>query len=1235
MKDEFKTKKLLLTELAEIRRRIAELEAAEIKYRNLVEQIPAITYIAALDGAGSTLYVSPQIESILGFTQSEWMFDPELWSKSIHPDDRDRVLTEVVKFKTGKEPLSIEYRLLSRDGRERWVRDVAIVVKNEAGKSLFIQGIIFDITELKCLDDTSQKNKALVRQIMEVVPVGVWVADKEGQILYGNQVGRQIWSGAKYVGLERYGEYKGWWVDTGKRIEPHEWALAQAVTKGETSSGEVIEIECFDGTNKIILNSAAPIRGSNYEITGAVAVNEDITELYRLKEQYRNIIGTSMDGFWVVDSRGKFLDANDAYCNLIGYSRDELLRMSIQDVEAMESPEETAERIRAVMESGHDRFETRHRCKDGRIVDIEVSTNIMKFDGVRFFVFLRDITARKRTEAEIRKLNLDLDRRVRERTSEVEAANRALSDEITERRKAENTLCENAQRLRVALSGIDIAVFHQDCDLRYTWMYQPQIGYTADQVLGKTDAELLSAEAARTVMAIKRRVVETGQGAHTEVGVATPEGMRLFDLVVEPLRDEHGETVGLTGASIDITERKVAEERMRLQLAALEAAANSIWVTDRDGIIQWVNQAFTAITGYGATEVVGQNPRILKSGQHNQGYFKNLWDTILAGNVWRGEIINRRKDGSLYTDEQTITPVRDPQGNISHFVAVNQDITERKRSEELVRKLSAAVEGASDWILMTDRNGNIEYVNKAVEEISGYSKDELSGQNARIFKSSKHDTQFYREMWNTILSGRTFYGILTNRKKNGEIFELYHTITPLKDSEGNITHFITTSTDLTNLQLMEEKINYLAYYDVLTEIPNRTLFVDRLNQSLDKSRYEKRNVAIFCIDLDRFKLVNDIFGANLGDIVLREVAKRLTGSVREGDTVARLGSDEFGIALSHVGHSEDVILVAEKVMRNISEVVAADGREIMITPSVGIAISPSDGDNPLTLMQNAELALSKAKEQGGNNYQFYTREMNIKASDFVIMRKHLFDALKHQEFVLYYQPYWEMTTKKVTGMEALMRWKSNEFGMVSPGKFIPVLEETGMIIEVGEWVLETALGQVKEWFKKGYPVVPVSVNFSSVQFRHKELAVTVGKMIERFGLDPKLLTLEITESAFMKDIEFTASALKKLKEIGTSISIDDFGTGYSSLSYLKRFPVDTLKIDISFIRDIATDPDAASIVTAIISMAHTLNLKTIAEGIETEEQWKILRLLRCDMGQGYFFSKPLPASEVEVFLISP
>ncbi|MBI3354839.1 MAG: EAL domain-containing protein, partial [Nitrospirae bacterium] len=578
-------------------------------------------------------------------------------------------------------------------------------------------------------------------------------------------------------------------------------------------------------------------------------------------------------------------------------------------------------------------------------------------------------------------------------------------------------------------------------------------------------------------------------------------------------------------------------------------------------------------------------------------------------------------------------------GKIQYIISQKQAEDALKENEERLRqieeetqKLRMFVEQTSDWVIITNRDGNIEYVNNAAEAITGYKKEELIGKNPRVFKSEMHDAGFYKRMWDALSSGNPFVDIFINRNKKGEVFYIHQTIRPLKDKNGNITHFVATGKDVTQLKAMEEKLNYLAYNDILTGIPNRNFFVERLNREIARSEYREKLFAVAVINIDRFKYINDTFGPAFGDHILKMVAERLSGTLRKGDVVARFGSDEFGIVFVDIRRSEDTARVFEKIRRDFLQPIRFKDEEIMVALSAGVSFYPSDGKSADELIKNANIGLTKAKKQGGNVIQFYTLEMNKRLSELAQMERLLLKAMKENEFQVHYQPYWDINTKNTVGMEALIRWNNKELGSVPPSRFIPVLEETKMIIDVGAWVLKESCRQIKEWVDKGYKVVPVSVNLSLIQFKQKDLGEMITRMAQECGIGPEFITLEITESALMQDMEFTNLILNKLKGVGFSISIDDFGTGYSSLSYLKKLPVDNLKIDISFIREIANDPDTASIVTAIIGMAHTMNLKTIAEGVETEEQWKILRLLRCDLAQGFYHSKPMPAKEVERFI---
>ncbi len=551
------------------------------------------------------------------------------------------------------------------------------------------------------------------------------------------------------------------------------------------------------------------------------------------------------------------------------------------------------------------------------------------------------------------------------------------------------------------------------------------------------------------------------------------------------------------------------------------------------------------------------------------------------------------------------------------------------RSQRKAKQLAAAVEKSSDWILVTDNEGRIEYVNDAVEKMTGYSKEEVLGNTPRMFKSDWYDAAFYKEMWDTILSGETFVGILTNRKKNGALFEVFHTITPIKDQNGEITHFVATSKDLTTHKQLEERNYYLAYHDELTGLPNRSLFNDRVKQAIVSGERRGQYLGVLFIDIDRFHLINDVFGVALGDMLLKETGGRLSRWIREGDTVARLGSDEYAVLFNDMAKTEDLIFLLEELTEALSAPIAAGDEQTILTFSIGVAIYPNDAREADVLIQNADMACQLAKQEGGNSYRFFTPAMNVAAAEFVAMERRLKNALTNNEFVLHYQPYWDIHTKKMVGMEALIRWRSTDEGLVPPGKFIPVLEETGMINEVGQWVFETAIRQIKQWQENNLLVTPVSVNISIIQFRRNSLAATIKQILEETGVSPSLLTAEITESAFMEDTELTRATLGELREAGISVSIDDFGTGYSSLSYLKKLPVDNLKIDISFIRELGQDPDAETIVSAIITMAKALNLKTIAEGVETEEQWELLRSLGCDTVQGFYMARPLPVEDLE------
>ena len=569
-----------------------------------------------------------------------------------------------------------------------------------------------------------------------------------------------------------------------------------------------------------------------------------------------------------------------------------------------------------------------------------------------------------------------------------------------------------------------------------------------------------------------------------------------------------------------------------------------------------------------------------------------------------------------------------------HLVRSNakleNEILERTRIEKQALKLSRAIEQAADTVMITDRNGIIEYINPSFEAMTGFSPAEAIGKKSSLVKSGRHDTDFYTRLWGTILRGDVFQDVLVNRRKNGSLYYEEKTITPLKDADGHITHFIATGKDITDRMQTQERLHYLAYHDVLTELPNRLLFMERLTHALKSRRGRSTRLAVLFLDLDRFKMINDTLGHQVGDALLRKIAAILPNCVDPGDTIARFGGDEFGILLEDGVTLDSTAALARKILNVFSQPFHIEGHEFYINTSIGVSVYPEDGDNADALLKNADVAMYRAKDQGGSAYQYYSSDMSVKALERLSLDTSLRRALEREEFCLYFQPQIDLASGHVTGFEALLRWRHPDLGLVNPLEFIPLLEETGLIVPVGNWVLEQACRWAAPW--QQYGPLRISVNLSGRQFRDLGLSQQVMHILHLSALKPELLELEITESVLMEGDKVSSDNIAALDGVGVRFAIDDFGTGYSSLSYLKRFPIKTLKIDRAFIRDVKTDQDDAAIVTAIIAMARSLGLDVVAEGVETPEQLAFLRETGCDQIQGFLISRPLPQHEADALL---
>ncbi|MEI6305819.1 MAG: EAL domain-containing protein [Deltaproteobacteria bacterium] len=659
----------------------------------------------------------------------------------------------------------------------------------------------------------------------------------------------------------------------------------------------------------------------------------------------------------------------------------------------------------------------------------------------------------------------------------------------------------------------------------------------------------------------------------------------------------------------------------------LQNLTEGVLLFDRHGLIISFNRSVLDIFGYSAEELKYKDIMSLLTKTDTTETGLGISNLINfddgKSSLTVKDLVGRRSDGTIFHMDISVSEIN--QGEISLFMGILRDTSELKKSEKELGLASKVFENMSEAIGVTDADNNYVSVNPAFTKITGYVEEEVIGKNPRIMASGKHEPLFYQKLWESINSNGYWQGEIWDRRKNGDVYPKWLSIVALKDAKDRLQNYIAVFSDISERKAADERIHFMAHYDALTNLPNRVLLHDRLLQALMSAPRRKTKVAILFLDLDRFKTINDTLGHSVGDLLLQSVAERLKSCVRTSDTVARLGGDEFLVVLPDLHDCDHAATVAQKIIDSISNHFLIRDIELHTSTSIGISLFPEDGVANEELIANADVAMYRAKESGRNNYQFFTPTMNNSSYERLTMENKLRRALERQEFVLYYQPQVNMATGRIIGSEALVRWQHPEMGLVPPGIFIPIVEESGLIVPIGEWVLREACRQNMAWQKEGLPPITVAVNLSAVQFHQKNLTEMVYEVLQSTGLSSSWLELEITESGIMQNSEASVNKLHELKQMGLKLSIDDFGTGYSSLSYLKKFPLDKLKIDQSFVRDITTNQDDAAIVGAIIGMAKSLKLRVIAEGVETRDHLNFLHANDCFEMQGYFFSKPVPA----------
>ncbi|MGC2164661.1 MAG: EAL domain-containing protein [Gallionella sp.] len=944
-------------------------------------------------------------------------------------------------------------------------------------------------------------------------------------------------------------------------------------------------------------------------------INErKIFEKILLRESEKNLalLHNASDGIHILDANGNIVEASDSFCAMLGYTRDEVIGMNVSQWDTgFPDPSSLGAKIRQQLENPvRAQFETRHRRKDGTIFDVEVSGFTLALDGKPvIFSSSRDISERKANDAKLKE-SLSL------LTATLESTNDAM--------------------LVVDLSNTWVLHNQKFLDL---WGIPNDIVASGDDTtaLSTVLSQLEDAEA----------FINKVQELYAHCEESSFDSIRFKNgRIVERYSIPHrvdGAVVGRVWSFRDVTERQLAEESLKRSDALFRSMAETLPVAiyvsaGLDQVCEYVNPTFVKLFGYTREEV-----------QTVAEWWPLAYPDVVyreqLAEEWQNKVKLAIETQSKIEPMETVVTCKDgSRKNIYWgFITLGEknfafgfDLTARKQAEQQLR-IAATAFDAQEGMTVTDENGNILRVNQAFTRITGYSSDEVIGKNPRILKSGRQSVDFYINMWQRIASHGSWEGEIWNRRKNGEIYPEYMTITAVKNASGTVANYVATFNDITLSKASAVEIENLAFFDPLTKLPNRRLLLDRLSKALATCKRSGNSGALLFLDLDHFKNLNDTLGHNFGDLLLQQVAERLTSCVREGDTVARLGGDEFVVMLEDLS-SKDVEAaaqagnIASKILAALNQPYHLDKHLYNNSPSIGIALIKNHEQDREDLLKQADIAMYQSKKAGRNTISFFDPEMQQTIDNRVALESDMWAALEQSQFVLFYQIQVD-DTGRTLGAEALIRWQHPQRGWILPAEFIPLAEEVGLILPIGSWVLETACKQLQTWQQNTLTRdLKLSINMSAKQFHQAEFVSQVQDAVKRHGVNPEQLKLELTETLMLVDIEDTIAKMIELKDIGIQFSLDDFGTGFSSLQYLKRLPIGQLKIDQSFVRDIMIDSNDRAIVQTIIAMAEKLNLEVIAEGVENEDQRGVLLASGCKRYQGYMFGRPMPIEAFDTVL---
>ncbi|MDD2915871.1 MAG: PAS domain S-box protein [Gallionella sp.] len=1174
----------------------SKLNAEGAFLHTLVRTIPDMIWLKDVNGV--YMACNPRFEQFFGALEKD----------IVGKTDYDFVGKELADFfrehdraAMDKDSPSVneEWVTFADDGHRELLETIKTPMHDGTGRLIGVLGIARDITGRKCMEQQLAEREKLFRAVFEQASNAVELIDVDTlSFVEANP------AACSMLGYTREEYLRLRLADTQADLD--EAALVASIRKLEASDGATFENRhrCKNGDILDVEVSARML-----DLPGSrmlIGVWRDITEKNRAEKtlreneaKYRQLFEVAGDGIFIQDANG-FIDCNEKGASLYGLTRAEVIIRHPSELAPERQPDGrlsadfAGEQIAAALEGKSRQFEWQALRADGTTLDVEITLGRIELNGSACLqAVVRDISVRKQAEDMLRK-------------------QKQFSDDVIN-----------------SLPGIFYMLNLQGNFVRVNPRFLEVSGCSQDEITGMHALDFFGGADRNVVAKRIREAFEAGE-SWAEAEFITKSGQNIPYYFSGRRTEIDGEPY-LVGLGTDITERKRAENALRESEEKLrnlyELSPLGIALTDMNGQYVEFNESFRRICGYSNEELKALDYWTLTPKKYEADEARQLEFLSTTGHYGPYEKEYLRKDGSLVplSLNGVLVTGRDGQPLIWSIV---EDITESKRAEENLHITASVFDNSQEAIVITDANNIITEVNKAFTNITGYSREEALGCNPSLLSSGRQSKAFYAEMWQSLNQKNSWRGEIWNRRKSGDIYAELLSISVIRGDDGSVQRYVGIFSDISYLKEHEAELSRVAHYDALTGIPNRVLLADRMRQAIAQTSRERNMMAVCYLDLDSFKPINDTLGHDAGDLVLVEISRRIGKTIRGGDTVARLGGDEFVVLLLGLERGEECVVTLERLLAAIAQPITIKDKSQTLGASIGVSIYPLDDEDPDTLLRHADQAMYVAKQSGKNRFYIYDPTLDQRARSHREFLDSIGQALENNQFELYYQPKINLRTRQMVGVEALIRWHHPKRGLLSPAEFLRPIEKTELDIETGDWVIATALAQIDRWRQTGLDI-EVSINISAHHLESPRFAEKLRQHLARYpGMPPDRLQIEVLETAALNDIVIVREVIESCRKFGVGFALDDFGTGYSSLSYLSSLPVDVLKIDQSFVRDMLGDKGDMAIVQGIIALARAFELQTVAEGIETVESYRALLDMGCEVGQGYHIAYPMTADEL-------